>query len=299
MLALAEMETLKRRLSQVVCPACTESKPDGSCGLEEPDQCPMWVQLPRLVKVVKAVQSPRMDPYLRKVREDVCANCRALQDGRCDARDEGRCALDAYLLVIVQTIEGFLAGRAGAAERSETNWLNQPLFALITHIVNKHHAFVKEQAPRLEELIAKVYSLHAESHPELLRIQKWFFVLKEELTHHVQKEEGVLFPYIIHLEEAAWRGEPAPWAPFETVKTPIEMMSLEHDRSNRALHGIRAASFDYRLPEDGSVSYSLMLGDLQSFERDLLNHIHLENDILFPRAVALEQAATEAPDRAY
>lgn len=142
-------------------------------------------------------------------------------------------------------------------------------------------------------------SLHAESHPELLRIQKWFFVLKEDLTHHMQKEEGVLFPYIIHLEEAAWRGEPVPWAPFETIKTPIEMMSLEHDRASRALLGIRAASLNYRLPDQGCASYSLMLQDLQAFERDLLNHIHLENTILFPRAIALEEAAAEAPDRAY
>jgi len=297
MLALAEMEALKRRLNQVICPVCTESKPGGSCGLKEPDQCPMWVQLPRLIEVTRAVQSTHMDPYIRKVREDVCPNCRALPDGHCEARDEGHCALDAYLLVIVRTIEDFLAELP--AEHSQTNWLNQPLITLISHIVNKHHAFVKNQAPRLEELIARVCSLHAESHPELLRIQKWFFLLKEELTHHMQKEEGVLFPYIIHLEEAAWRGEPAPWAPFEAVKTPIEMMSLEHDRANRALLGIRAASFDYRLPEDGSISYSLMLGDLQAFERDLLNHIHLESDILFPRTIALEEAAAETPDRVY
>lgn len=299
MLALAEMESLKGRLAQVICPVCTESKPDGSCGLKEPDQCPMWVQLPRLIEITRTVQSTRMDAYIRKVREDVCPNCLALPDGHCEARDEGRCALDAYLLVIVQTIERFLAKKVGAAERSETDWLDQPLFTLISHIVNTHHAFVKKQAPRLEELIATVCSLHAESNPELLRIQKWFFVLQEDLTHHMQKEEGVLFPYIIHLEEAAWRGEPAPWAPFETIKTPIETMSLEHDRVSRALHGIHAASCDYRLPEQSSASYSLMLQDLRAFERDLLNHIHLENTILFPRAIVLEETAAEAPDRVY
>lgn len=107
MLVLAEMEALKRRLGQVICPVCTESKPDGSCGLKEPDRCPMWVQLPQLIELTRAVQSTRMERYIRKVREDVCPNCRALPDGHCEARDEGHCALDAYLLVIVQTIEDF------------------------------------------------------------------------------------------------------------------------------------------------------------------------------------------------
>lgn len=89
-------------------------------------EAPMWVQLPRLIEVTKAVQSTRMDPYIRKVREDVCPNCRALPDGHCEARDEGHCALDAYLLVIVQTIEDFLAERVGAVSRDNSR-LTSPL----------------------------------------------------------------------------------------------------------------------------------------------------------------------------
>lgn len=238
-----------------------------------------------------------------KIVTDLPAARRILERLRIDYCCGGNRALDEVCaergLNLKKVVAELERARSLPAEHSETNWLNQPLFTLISHIVNKHHAFVKEQAPRLEELIAKVCSLHAESHAELLRIQKWFFVLKEELTHHLQKEEGVLFPYIIHLEEAAWRGEPVPCAPFETVKTPIKMMSLEHDGAGRALLGIRAASFDYRLPEQDCASYSLMLDDLQAFERDLLNHIHLENNILFPRAIALEEAAAEVLDRVY
>jgi len=158
MLALAEMEALKRRLNQVICPVCTESKPGGSCGLKEPDQCPMWVQLPRLIEVTRAVQSTHMDPYIRKVREDVCPNCRALPDGHCEARDEGHCALDAYLLVIVRTIEDFLAELP--AEHSQTNWLNQPLITLISHIVNKQVAWPRFDGSEMTDLQAYLMAAH-------------------------------------------------------------------------------------------------------------------------------------------
>jgi hypothetical protein len=113
MLSPKDLEELTQRLHQTVCAICTDRKPDGSCGLTEIDQCPIWMHLPRLVEITNSVRSNRMDDYIRKLREDVCTVCKAaLPGGRCDVRQEGHCALDAYFLVIVQTVEDFLVEKA-------------------------------------------------------------------------------------------------------------------------------------------------------------------------------------------
>ncbi len=111
MLTPQELEELNQRLNQVICPVCTERKADGSCGLSESEQCPIRIHLPRLVEITSSVHSDRMHDYVQKVREDVCSTCRSalFPRGGCDFREEGHCALDAYLLVIVQTIDDFLA----------------------------------------------------------------------------------------------------------------------------------------------------------------------------------------------
>lgn len=111
MLTTQELQELKQRLDQVICPVCTEVRPDGTCGLSELEQCPIWIHLPRLVEIVTSFQSDRMDGYVQKVREEICTNCRSalFPRGECDFRQEGHCALDAFLLVIVETIEDFLA----------------------------------------------------------------------------------------------------------------------------------------------------------------------------------------------
>jgi hypothetical protein len=116
MLTALELEELTSRLHQVVCTICTDRKSDGSCGLTEMEQCPIWMHLPRLVEITNSVKSNRMEDYSRKLREEVCSVCRSAQlpRGECDVRDEGHCALDAYLLVIIQTIEDFLAEKSRA-----------------------------------------------------------------------------------------------------------------------------------------------------------------------------------------
>ena len=168
------------------------------------------------------------------------------------------------------------------------DWQNQLLADLIAHITTTHHVFVREESPRIEALAAKVVGVHGESHPELNQVMELFSALAAELSVHLMKEEQVLFPYILRMEESALAGEPVPPAMFGTVVNPVRMMMQEHDGAGEALRALRSVTNDYKLPEDACISYRTLYGALEGYEADLHQHIHLENNILFPRAVAME-----------
>jgi len=168
------------------------------------------------------------------------------------------------------------------------------LAELIDHIVKTHHKFTREEIARLKALLEKVCSVHGKNHPELLAIRETFLGLAQELTLHLMKEENVLFPYIIRMEEAVVQNEPVLPAPFGTVQNPVRMMVQEHDGAGEALRGIRNASRDFSVPEDACISYQTLYQALPAFEADLHQHIHLENNILFPRAVEMEESALAA-----
>lgn len=168
------------------------------------------------------------------------------------------------------------------------DWQSAPLSGLIHYILNKHHVFTKLELLRLDALLVKVCSAHAERHPELLGLQRLFKSLNEDLTPHMMKEERVLFPHIRRMEAALEIHEPMPAPPFMTVRNPVRMMSLEHDSAGELLREMRHVSSDYTVPPDGCVSYQTLYQALQEFEEDLHRHIFLENNILFPRAVEME-----------
>jgi len=171
---------------------------------------------------------------------------------------------------------------------STQNWQQAPLADLITNITSTHHAFIRSESPRITALTAKVVGVHGKNHGELLPVQELFTALSEELSVHLMKEEQILFPYILRMEESAVAGEPAPPAMFGTVMNPIGMMMREHDGAGDALRALRTATKDYTLPEDACISYRTLYQALQGFEADLHQHIHKENNILFPRAAAME-----------
>ena len=171
---------------------------------------------------------------------------------------------------------------------SDRKWQEEPLAELIAHINATHHVFVRSECPRIEALAAKVTWVHGTKHPELADVQKTFSALAAELRVHLMKEEQVLFPYVVRMEEAVLAGEPAPPAMFGTVVNPIRMMMQEHDGAGDALRSLRSLTGNYRLPEDACISYRTLFDALQGFEADLHQHIHLENNILFPRAAAME-----------
>ena len=176
---------------------------------------------------------------------------------------------------------------AAGAEDART-WQGEMLADLIAHIKNTHHVFVRQECPRLDALIAKVVGVHGKNHPELLKVQEGFSALQQELHVHLMKEEQVLFPYIVRMEESSIADEPAPPSCFGTVANPIRMMLAEHDGAGEALRALREITSNYKVPEDACISYRTLYEALQGFEADLHQHIHLENNILFPRAIAME-----------
>lgn len=162
---------------------------------------------------------------------------------------------------------------------------------LVSHIINTHHAYVKQEIPRLQKLLAKVVSVHGQNHPELFEAQHVFGGLSAELVSHMMKEEMVLFPYVVELERTVQSGKRAPSAPFGTVNNPVHMMELEHEAAGNALKELRSCTGDYTPPPDACFSYNTLFAAFRDFETDLHQHIHLENNILFPRAIAMEQEA--------
>ena len=168
------------------------------------------------------------------------------------------------------------------------DWQDKPMEELVAHIVATHHAYVKRELPRLAELAQKVVRRHGEKHAELPILQSALAQLDTELTQHLAKEETILFPYIVQTERACESGGVQPSACFGTIAHPIAMMTQEHDAAGLLLAEMRRLSCDFTTPEDACPTFHAFYDGLREFEQDLHQHIHLENNILFPRAIALE-----------
>lgn len=171
------------------------------------------------------------------------------------------------------------------------NWQAESLTALAAHIVETHHFFTKQELARLEKLLDKVCSRHGENHPELQSLSQLFQHLKHELIPHMLKEEQVLFPYIARLEDALSEQRAVVPPFFGTVQNPVRKMAAEHDSAGELLAEMRNLTNGYAVPEMACNSFRALYQALQELEADLHQHIHLENNILFPRAIALENAA--------
>jgi regulator of cell morphogenesis and NO signaling len=141
---------------------------------------------------------------------------------------------------------------------------------------------------RLEALTGKVIGAHGANHPELIHVGELFHRLCADLRPHMFKEEQVLFPYIMAMEKAAAQNRPNPLTPFGTVNNPVRMMMMEHDMAGEILRELRVLTSDYLAPPNACISYQTLYQALEAFEKDLHQHIHLENNILFPKAVEIE-----------
>ena len=188
---------------------------------------------------------------------------------------------------VVDSLE--MANLAEHASVEDRDWQAEPLSELIAHIQNTHHKYVREEIARLGPLADKVLAAHGSRHPELTAIRSTFGELSRELTTHLLKEETILFPYIVRMEESAIQREPVLPPPFGSVGNPVAMMMHEHDVAGNALRDLRRTSSGYTTPPDACVSYRTLYGALAEFEQDLHRHIHLENNILFPRAIEMER----------
>ena len=170
----------------------------------------------------------------------------------------------------------------------DVNWMAAPLHELTRHIREKHHRYVREAIPRTQTLLDKVVEKHGKDHHEVSDIRAAFTEVGKEMIMHMQKEEQILFPYIDALERAASVHESVEPPFFQTVKNPIHAMMKEHDAAGELVKHIRSLSGEYTAPADACASFTALYQGLKEFEADLHQHVHLENNILFPRAVETE-----------
>ena len=225
-----------------------------------------------------ALERPQAAAVFEKLGIDYCCGGRTPLAAACEEAG-----------VDLNHVEGLLEG-AGREQPGAGNWSEESLASLVSHIVKKHHAYCREEGLRLQPLLAKVVSKHGEHHPELAQLQDVFTSLRNELSMHMMKEEQMLFPYIVALEESATHKSAPPRAPFGTVQNPVRMMVEEHDDAGHLLKEIRNLSGNFTASSDACPSFKALYQGLAAFEADLHQHIHLENNILFPRAIALEYA---------
>lgn len=178
------------------------------------------------------------------------------------------------------------------------DWSQASLDELSNHIVERYHDTTRESLERIARLVRKVVSVHGGNHPELIRLAEECERLAGDMIPHMLKEEQVLFPYVSSLERAQKTGEKAPMPFFGTVKHPVKKMMEEHDVVGSILAQIREVTADYAAPEDACGSFRELYRTLGELEEETHMHIHIENNIYFPRAVALEEDAGRAPANA-
>lgn len=160
---------------------------------------------------------------------------------------------------------------------------------LADYIIHNHHAYVKENKQMMLDLTEKIATVHGAHHPELTKIASMFRNMVELLESHMVKEESTLFPYVKQLVAAQKKGIKIEKPPFQTIQNPINQMEKEHDDAGTEMEMIRKLSQNFLVPEDGCNTYRVTYAKLEEFEKDLHQHVHLENNILFKKALAVEQ----------
>ncbi len=165
-----------------------------------------------------------------------------------------------------------------------------PSDLLVSYIVKTHHRYVREKTPVLLAYLNKVARVHGERHPELIEVNRLFEECALDLGHHLEKEERILFPFIEALEESKSHQERPETPTFGTVKNPISMMVHEHEAEGDRFERIKELTNNYTVPDDACSTYRVSFDMLREFEQDLHKHIHLENNILFPKSIKLEES---------
>ncbi|HKB81430.1 MAG TPA: iron-sulfur cluster repair di-iron protein [Thermoanaerobaculia bacterium] len=221
-----------------------------------------------------AVAMPQAIPVLERLKIDYCCKGRQPIEQACSRAG-----------ITTDQLLSLIEGEPAAGETR--SWDDAPLQEIVAFILRTHHAYTRATLDTLQQLAAKVATRHGPHHPELVRVQRLVAQLQDDLMPHMMKEEQILFPYFDQLEPSG--GGSA--SPFGTVRNPIRMMMMEHEAAGELVAEIRAATNDFALPADACTSFTAFYKMLAALEDDLHRHIHLENNVLFPRAIAMESAA--------
>lgn len=175
-------------------------------------------------------------------------------------------------------VDEVLTALNGEEPGARADWADMADAALIEHIIDTHHRFLWDEFPRMSALVDKVARVHGESHPELGQVRNAFGELREKVEPHLRREEDTIFPGLRARGEAAVSGE---------LRAALEQNMKEHDVAGELLAELRELTSGYAVPSDACGSYTAMLAGLQEIESDLHLHVHKENNVLFPRALAM------------
>lgn len=225
-------------------------------------------------------RNPALARVFEQHRIDYCCGGKLPLADACQRRGADLAAL----LAALEAAEG------KHAPAETTDWTIAPLSDLIGNIVSTHHAYLAEELPRLSYLTQKVANAHGASHPEVIELAGVFESFRAELEHHALKEERILFPWIQHMERGATPNQ----FPANGVEHPIQCMEEEHDNAGRALETFRRLTGDFQTPEGACNSWRVLYASLEALEADMHLHVHKENNILFPRALALQESLAGA-----
>lgn len=176
--------------------------------------------------------------------------------------------------------------QGGQSTPDYTSW---PLDLLADYVEKMHHRYIEEKSPVLMQFLQKIAKVHGERHPELFEVLSKFDESAKDLAAHLKKEELVLFPFIRQMEHAQRTGAPLAQPHFGTVENPVAMMEDEHSIEGERFREIAELTNGYQAPEDACTTYRVAFQMLEEFEIDLHTHIHIENNILFPKSLELEK----------
>lgn len=186
-------------------------------------------------------------------------------------------------------IQSQLKQLESSEEKDLNNYSEWDLDRLSQYIVNTHHAYVKEASPRIKEHLEKIFNAHGSKYSYLEELRAAFDSIAREMSSHMMKEEQMLFPLIHYLAETKKFNEKPKTNGYGTIKNPIRKMEEEHSSAGEVLSTMKELTNNYSLPKDACTTFKITYEELKEFESDLHKHIHLENNILFPRAIKLEE----------
>ena len=219
----------------------------------------------------------RMAAVFESFGIDFCCKGNKTIDEVCESNSISKTILYSYLK------------KVKTSESSQvTNYSSWPLDLLADYIEKKHHRYVEDKTPVLKQYLNKICTVHGKNHPELFEIKDLFNQSAGELAVHMKKEELILFPFVRKMTIAKQKNQPSPQSPFGTVQSPIKTMMHEHDTEGEIFRRIKELSNNYTLPLDACNTYKITFALLKEFEEDLHFHIHLENNILFPKSIEMD-----------